>query len=527
MASRLKQFALKNFAKGYNSYTQSKSMVDDEEIPYGLNCCLDNNGSVVKAPGVDLYYGSEISAGNAIDGMARYKTTSVVELLIAGGGTLYKVTTSSKTAISGKTFTAGRQMFFTQALNREYMFNGVENMCYYDGSTITEVTSNGIVATQGVYFNSRIYAISAANPDRIYYSNPYNSDGTVGNLGTFDTNLGASPVKNAGFIMLKPGSGVEVKFLVVQGDYLYAYTKTDIWKIAFAQLNTDNSVAHSVSLLITSNGTPAPRSIFPLANDQWFYNYDNYYSLGEQAQYQNIRTATKSGRIKSEIDDINQAARSGVAGILFKDRAFLAYPIGSYNDRVAIYDSRLNAWSCPLDYITAACFLDFEDSNGIHHLLAGSSNSGASYVYELESGTDNVNSGIEAVFETKSTDCDLPGLVKRFAFIDVFYGTVFGTLNYEVYIDEEDPITGSIQIGNSTDKTVAIGSLAVGTFVIGEDFDPNTTFASLAQNDNFRIELGYNPGKKISVRFSNSNLGEQFRINGIVAHFLPGSVQEQ
>jgi len=130
------------------------------------------------------------------------------------------------------------------------------------------------------------------------------------------------------------------------------------------------------------------------------------------------------------------------------------------------------------------------------------------------------------VFETKSTDCNKPGLVKRFAFIDVFYSMLFGSLTYEVFLDETSSITGTVQIGNSLSQPVGLGSQVFGSFLTGAEYDAGTTFADLQLNSQFRIECQYTPGYKVSVRFSNNVTGELFKINGISVHYLDGSVYE-
>ena len=210
----------------------------------------------------------------------------------------------------------------------------------------------------------------------------------------------------------------------------------------------------------------------------------------------------------------------------YKERVYCSYRSGDYNDRIIVYDVRLNAWGAPIQGKKVSCFLDWEDTDGTHRFLGGSSDSSNSYIYELESGTDDDGTAISAMFETKSTDCGSPGLVKRFAFIEVFYSMVYGVLNYEVKIDETTSTTGSEQLGNSSSRPIGIGSMMIGDHMIGQDYDPDTEFTELAQNSSFAIDCGFEEGKRIAVKFSNSSLGEQFKINGIVIHYKEGSPYE-
>lgn len=525
--AKLKQFSIKSFNKGYNSYAGSRSQVEDEEIPQGAyNVVLDDNGSAAKVNGMTKFCSAEID--EAIRSMVQFHTAAINKLIVASGDAWYDVTTTTKTALTGMTFTTDQETAFCQAMGNLYGCNGTDNLAYTDdGETITEVTSNGNVGDQIVFFNQRLYMTNASNMDRVYYSNPYASDGSLGDFGTFDTNLSATPPKNSGFLMFDPGSGEEVTHLRVVKNYLYVYTKRNIWRVAAsATLNDDNSVNHTAELLVEGNGTPSMRGAVQVGNDIWHYNYDNIYSLGEVAEFQNIRATTKSARVKSEVNSIAVAGRGTVAMGQYKERVYISYMTGTYNDRILIYDARLNAWSSPIIGKNISCFLDWEDDDGTHRFLAGSSDPSKSYIYQLESGTDDDGVAIDARFETKSTDCGSPGLMKRIAFIEVFYSMVYGVLSYEVKLDEVTSTTGSQQLGNSTSMPVGVGSMMIGSFPIGEEYDPDTEFADLAQNSSLAIDCGFEEGRRVSVAFSNSNAGEQFKINGITIHYKEGSPYE-
>lgn len=527
--SKLLSYTIKSFNKGSNSYAGSRSMVEDEEIPQGaFNVILDDNGSATKVFGMTKYSTAEIADGKAIRGITQYRTSAINKLIVAAGTAWYDVTPTTKTALTGMTFTDDKDTFFCQAMGYLYGCNGNDNLAYTDdGETITEVSANGNVGDQIVFFNQRLYMTNSSNPDRVYYSNPSAADGTVGDFGTFDTNLSATPPKNAGWFAFDLGSGKEVTCLKVVQNKLYVYLKDAVWRVTpSTTLNDDNSVVHTFEEIVGGNGTPSSRGVVQVGNDNWHYNYDNIYSLGEVANFQNIRATTKSARVKSEINSIPSAGRSTVAMGQYKEKVYCSYMVGDYNDRITLYDVRLNAWGAPIQGKNISCFLDWEDNDGTHRFLGGSSNPSNSYVYELESGNDDDGVAISAMFETKSTDCGKPGLVKRFAFIEVFYAMVYGVLDYEVKIDETTSTTGSQQLGNSTDRPVGAGSMMIGDFPIGSEYDPSTEFADLAQNSSFTIDTGFEDGKRIAVKFSNGNLGEQFKINGCKFWYKEGSPYE-
>jgi hypothetical protein len=542
---QLKSYPIKNYSKGYNSYSNSKTLIKDEEIPYGKNVWLDDNGSLTKRPG-SVKHGGEIVAGKAPKQGAQFRTSAVNELIVACGTLWKKKNGSSWDTLSGLTFTDDLDWDFTQTVgttegtSRLYGCNGTDKLAYYNGSTITEQTSNGNVGNQVVAFNGRLYMTNSTYPDRIYYSNPWSYSATtaafsISDFGTFDTNLSATPKKNAGYIMLDPGSGLRIKKLKVYSssgqsqDSLYVWTDRNLWKVVPGEIVSggDGSLPHTISVIVDGKGTTSPKSVVQVGNDVKFYDFDNIYSLGEQAQYQNIRISTLSGRIKSEIDSVALAGKGKVAMGFFKDRLWFAYTAGTYNDRVCVWDSRLNAWSPPFQGLNIGWFLDFVESDGTHRWLGGSSNSANSFVYELNTGVNDDDTAISAEFEDKSTDCGYPGLIKRYAFIDVFYALLYGALTYEVFIDEVLSITGKVQLGNSASMPSGIGSRSIGSFVIGSESTPGQTFASLQQNSSFRIDCNYAAGKKISTRFTNNNTGEQFTINSKLIYYLPGDPNEQ
>lgn len=486
-----------------------------------------SNGSWTKRPGRDVF-GGEIVAGHVPVGMSQYKTDSKSELIVACDTGWYRKNGNSWTLISGKTFTADKDTHFVQAMDRLYGCNGVDGLCYYDGSTITEVTGASLgnfsgVASKLEYAYNRLWALDASFKGKVWYSNPMADDGTMGNFGTFDVNLAANPVKNAGYIEPKKGSGTQVVDIREDGGSLWLLDKKRVRKIGTPTDNTDKSVAFPIEVVSSDLGGISPRGTVKTLNDFWLYSGENLYTNGEVAQFTSPRTTAKSGRIRSELQSVTLAGMSKVALGYFKEKIYFAYQMGACNDHVIVLDTRLNAWSAPFTGWDIGAFLDYDD-DGIHRFLGMSASE--SYIYELAVGTDDAGQAISSVFETISTDCGLPGLVKRFAFIDVFYGMLFGLLTYEVFIDEVSSVTGSLQIGQSNTVPSGIGTRPIGTFPIGQEYDENTTYPALRQNSSFRIDCGYAAGSRVSVRFTNNAAGEQFKINSLVIFHLPGDIHE-
>lgn len=526
----LKKHRLKSFSKGYNSYSASKSLIDDEEFPEGENVELDDNGSVKKRSGI-ARYGGQVASGKSVRGGGWFKTSSLNLLLVAAGTAIYKYDSGNYSALTGITYTDNKDTDFCQALDRMYIANGFDNLSYTsNGTTVTTVT-NGITGRSPVSYNRRIYMTNTTYPDRLYFSNPYTLTfaGTTTtynttNFGSFDLDLGASPKKTAGFLILAPGTGLEITRLIIDGDSIYVFTKNHgIWKVTYVSANSDETLNHTVEQVSTIS-CPAGRSVVRVGNDIWFFGGDNFYTRGEVASFVNIRVSPKSARVKTEVESIAAAGKNMVAGGFYKDKLYFSYRTGSNNDRIIAYDTRLNAWSAPFTNINTSWFLEFEESDGTRRLLAGSDSSTDSYVYELFTGTSDEGTAIDAYFETKSTDCGQEGLVKRFGFIDVFYTQLFGQVDYEAIIDETTSVTGTLQVGTSETSGSGFGTKVVGTFLMGQEFTSSTVTS--AANGDFRIECDYESGKRIAVKISNDNLAEQFKINAMSIYYQPGSIYE-
>jgi hypothetical protein len=166
--AKLKQYSIKSFNRGYNSYAGSRSQVEDEEIPQGAyNVVLDDNGSAAKVNGMTKFCSAEID--EAIRGMVQFHTAAINKLIVASGDAWYDITTTTKTALTGMTFTTDQETAFCQALGNLYGCNGTDNLAYTDdGESITEVDTNGNVGNQVVFFNQRLYMTNSSNMDRVY-----------------------------------------------------------------------------------------------------------------------------------------------------------------------------------------------------------------------------------------------------------------------------------------------------------------------------------------------------------------------
>lgn len=174
---------------GVKLNTRKKFRVDVDNVSGGVNTLvspirLDKNEAVAldnmwliedgvpdKRPGTEAY-GNQTFA-NRPDGAAEYtKTDSTRELIVVADGKVYRLTTTSKTEITGATFTQGKRAYFLQYNDLLYIANGTDALARYNGSTLstysgistptwdgTPITRTGLVAGSYTYY----YRVSALN----------------------------------------------------------------------------------------------------------------------------------------------------------------------------------------------------------------------------------------------------------------------------------------------------------------------------------------------------------------------------
>jgi len=137
------------FLGGGNSF-QDETVIKDSELTKYKNIILSVDG-IEPRPGTTAYGGSQDSRLRGIVGY--YKSTGTIELIRFSGGKLYKKSGSSWSQIGSTTWTADTDMNMIQVRDNLYLFNGVESLRYYDGSSINIFTT--LVTPTGLAVNAR------------------------------------------------------------------------------------------------------------------------------------------------------------------------------------------------------------------------------------------------------------------------------------------------------------------------------------------------------------------------------------
>lgn len=154
------------FLGGLNTF-QDENLLKDNELTEAKNIILSVDG-LEPRPGT-LAYGDNNSESRIFGIFPAVFSNGTRELLRASGGKLYKYTTGTWTQIGSTTWNATARMNFVQARDRVYMFNGVDALSYYDGTSITTYTALttpvglAVAATGGTGSTAYSYRVSAFN----------------------------------------------------------------------------------------------------------------------------------------------------------------------------------------------------------------------------------------------------------------------------------------------------------------------------------------------------------------------------
>lgn len=125
------------FNDGLNTI-QRPTRIKPSEASELLNLMLVDDGLPSPRWGTAVY-GGAITGASKIDGFAEYvKSDGTRELIVVGGGKVWRHTKSDDTEITGATFTAGVKAYFKQIKGFLYISNGTDPLARYDGTDLTK-----------------------------------------------------------------------------------------------------------------------------------------------------------------------------------------------------------------------------------------------------------------------------------------------------------------------------------------------------------------------------------------------------
>lgn len=456
-ASKPKKYIYQNqFDGGLNLYISGVHLKPNES-PDLLNVQPEEDGIISTRYGYSKF---GQASGSRTRGLGFLKKDDGTKKLYRADGTtslkVYNPTTDSWDAVSGFTYTADQQTDFCQAGDEVFIQNGADNLTKVSGGNVSEQT-NGQKGKNSIYFQGSLVVWGdPSNPSRLYIS------GTGANIGDFSAGNGGQ------YIDISKADGLKITSCSKKGK-----GGTNILLIykggrATYQMYFDESGLPVVQLISPTWGAINHRATDNMEDDVVVLTrLPAIMAQGERSGYfDQIRTGELSLQVFPELNTVNQSRLEDAAGIYHKHRYYLAYSESgqSYNNKILMYDRRYRSW-WKWDNINANCFLIYEDDSGVEHFLFGADNSGQVYEFDLSRNDDE--SAINSYFTTKAFNADKFDVQKLFAYIDLLFRNVSGSVTIQVILDEET-ITKSVTIG-SLGAVAGIGASFLGDWILGDD----------------------------------------------------------
>ena len=134
------------FLGGLNTF-QDETLIKDSELTEAKNILLDVDGIQPRPGTIDYESGTD---STVLGGIGFYKSDGTREFLRMSGARLKKYVSGVPTQVGSDVYSTTADANFVQARDKIYVFNGTQNLSYYDGSTITVYSALATPATPNV-----------------------------------------------------------------------------------------------------------------------------------------------------------------------------------------------------------------------------------------------------------------------------------------------------------------------------------------------------------------------------------------
>lgn len=416
------------FDGGVNGYIGVRQVKDNEAVDGTINCDFRGRSGVGNRQGyTEVGTPGSLTAGYGISTFTTAALKQVVKFASNGANVLLSYGTGSGwTDVSTTTFTNSLPVYPVQAGGKLFFpNNGTDNMCTWDGSSIASYAA-GAKVLYPVYYDRRLVGIDPANLDTIKFSTQY-GDATKSLDFTTDGTT-SKPFTHT----IMPGAGTEIRGLAFFKNYLYIFC----YPLGIFRAKPHASTANEIVLdLVTKAvGCVSNRSIVQVGEDLFFAADDGVYSLGDVANFSDVRTTNKSARLQRVFDGLTAAGKRQLAAEYFNFKYHLFYPLtGGANDACAVFDVRYQGWH---DWrsMAAADATVYVDASGEQHLYFIEPSTGK--VQELYAGTTDNGVKISSRFRSKSFDDGMPDLMKKYRETTFVFGALNGTANVSAVFDD-------------------------------------------------------------------------------------------
>lgn len=177
----IKEEVISGFLGGLNDF-QDETLLKESELSEAKNVILEVDG-IAPRPGTLDYADSTDST--VLGGMGYYNSDGTHEFLRMSGARVKKYVSDTPTAVDTDAYSTTADANFVQARDNVYIFNGVDNLSYYNGTAITVYTA---LTTPDAPTVARVGATSGSK-DYSYRVSAFNTVGeTLASTATAITN---------------------------------------------------------------------------------------------------------------------------------------------------------------------------------------------------------------------------------------------------------------------------------------------------------------------------------------------------
>lgn len=521
--ARLPEITVKNPGKGLNNLV-SDTLINDAEASDLNNISFVESGCIAKSAGIQSV-GTGLT--NNPKGLGTFYTVAGNKYLLTVDGTSLKYLNGSTwTAISGASFTSGKEVNFTQCDNNLYIWNGQEAGAQLDSSlTLTRPTTT-ITASFAIWYQGfQIASGVGTQPNRLYISDNTTNPGDFTNTNPTGTGLysvydgtthpGATTFAGSGanYIDVNKGDGDKITGLAKYQGVVIIFKERSIF-----QMSLSSSGVPTITQITQATGAVSHKSIDNVENDVFYLSRKGYYVLGNEPNFLNtIRSNELSNRINPIIQTINPAQAQNAASIFSDFKFYTSFATGGndYNNQTLIYDRRYLAWS-KVDYMDANSWTEFIDTTGQKHLYFADDNQAK--VYEVVEGNYSANgTPINSYWISKSFDANNFDEYKRWLDVTILFRQISGSVTVTFYADN-DQVVKSTSISSDTDFTGSIGTTLMGSPIFGGTGTASST--STTNNVPYRFKVN-TKSRTLKIKISNNNDNQNFIVLGFVIAFVP------
>lgn len=433
-----------------------------------------------------LNFKTYVSSTARVKGITRYApTNSNNTTILAIGDNIYTAddNTGALTSIVGSQNSNVNNVYFTYADDKAFWINGYNQLQTWNGTTVGTITHSQLpILKLGVFHKNRFFGISAADPNKLIFSEEPGNDDGAGNF-WYNAYLSTS------FIYIpSPKASDPITAIIPFQDSLYIFTRTKKYVLAGSDPGS-----FSVRQAMGSKGAVSQNAVYADENYIYFGADDGIY------RFNGARDEIISDMIQTEYADIADLNDLFITKWKRIVRVFYPKSGQSSNSRSLLWHTTYEEWMMDTDvHVSMAC--PWTDGNDDNQLVEVSSK--APTAYFAEQNDHNLGKQIDFVYYCKYDSLENPALKKR---IVKFFPLLEGDgSDYTVSVGVDKDRQNTTRYN---DLDLSVGGALIGHFRIGD----GTTLARIVEFQPTRIRIsGYAYYWQVRVQHKAINNPVQF-----------------